>query len=895
VKIFLAFTPTNPDPVISNVKDLFIRNGHQIRTDRYDNRTPGIAGADLDNIELCDLFIAIITNDETNDSLVGESIEYAIRLGKRTIVCIHNSIDNESLRWKLNEKAEILRFSNYSNLLKKLITLIGNNNFASFNYNINDPLANQLDTFLKSRPSIADEIEKISKSQPSLASNLAGIIGSYPSLADEFEKLSKSRPSIADEIEKISKSRPSIADEIEKISKSFPSLSDRIVKISESNFSNPDDSGGEGDPDDSGGEGDPDDSGGEGDPDGDENKRPSNSSLDKFLTTHIHNDKPTIEDKLDYEVYAFALAKFITDENTGSPICISIQAPWGAGKTSIMEMMQHYLDKEAPKLATPLYVVKLKEILAKLNILSKLKHQSNATPLYVVKLKEILAKLNILSKLKHQSNADLRITEPVEGQTGVEPRITIWFNAWKYDNTEQVWAGLADSLIKGIANRMTPVDREIFYLRLHSKRLDPDHARSWIFEKVFSFALKKIVPWIVVSIIGIAISLSSIAISDITDNWYIYLGSLVGPVFSGIAFRKFRKEVNNAMNDLPEATLGDFIRTPNYYQKLGFVHHVVKDLKSAFEVIPEDYKKKPIVVFIDDLDRCSPTKIAQVFEGINLFLAGEFEKCIFVIAMDSEMIAASLEVAHKEVTFHLPRYSNIPLGWKFMDKFIQLPITIPPLARKNIDNYITSLFSSDIDYAKNKTTKLITRPLESPPSTSVESPPSTVAKKDSFSETLERMNKAIDNMPEIDENIMKQITKIAAEYSHNPREIKRFMNLLRFYRYLMTAVENQNFDESFYQMSRWVYLSLRWPKIVRWLYQNHSLDSQSKLQKLEEIAESTEEVLVWSKEVRKVFQIDPDDKSIHWFEDPGLLEFFRKEVTEYRNSSISKGAGKGFY
>ncbi len=123
--------------------------------------------------------------------------------------------------------------------------------------------------------------------------------------------------------------------------------------------------------------------------------------------------------------------------------------------------------------------------------------------------------------------------------------------------------------------------------------------------------------------------------------------------------------------ELAEVSLGKFVKVPDYSEKLGFIHYVVKDLELVFETIPKDYQK--LVIFKDDLDRCSPTKVAQVIEGVNLFLAREFPGCIFIIGMDAEMVAAALEVAHKDVISNLPTYSmDIPIGWRFMDKFVQL-------------------------------------------------------------------------------------------------------------------------------------------------------------------------------------------------------------------------------
>jgi hypothetical protein len=40
----------------------------------------------------------------------------------------------------------------------------------------------------------------------------------------------------------------------------------------------------------------------------------------------------------------------------------------------------------------------------------------------------------------------LEIDEVEESE--VKPCITIWFDAWAYGNTEQIWSGLAESIIQ---------------------------------------------------------------------------------------------------------------------------------------------------------------------------------------------------------------------------------------------------------------------------------------------------------------------------------------------------------------------------------------------------------------------------------------------------------------
>ena len=61
-------------------------------------------------------------------------------------------------------------------------------------------------------------------------------------------------------------------------------------------------------------------------------------------------DRWTTEDRLDYALYAKAIAEFIGHKDAKPPMVISVQAPWGQGKTSLMRMVQHDLDPGHPDL-----------------------------------------------------------------------------------------------------------------------------------------------------------------------------------------------------------------------------------------------------------------------------------------------------------------------------------------------------------------------------------------------------------------------------------------------------------------------------------------------------------------------------------------------------------------
>jgi predicted KAP-like P-loop ATPase len=120
--------------------------------------------------------------------------------------------------------------------------------------------------------------------------------------------------------------------------------------------------------------------------------------------------------------------------------------------------------------------------------------------------------------------------------------------------------------------------------------------------------------------------------------------------------------------------LNELLDVPEYNKELGFVHQVEADLKRVLESLPD--KSRKILIFIDDLDRCYPDKVAQVMSAVNLFLAGDFANCYFVLGMDTEMVAAALQAAHRDMISFLLTDAGIPVGWRFMDKFVQLPVLL---------------------------------------------------------------------------------------------------------------------------------------------------------------------------------------------------------------------------
>jgi hypothetical protein len=597
-------------------------------------------------------------------------------------------------------------------------------------------------------------------------------------------------------------------------------------------------------------------------------------------STHVARDKWTIDDALGYFPYAYAIFRFLTDKETSPPLAISIQAPWGGGKTSLMRMIQAQLDPSYPGLR-------------------ELEAASQDRSLKKATVKQIKNELD--STLHEDPLPDLPGSN--EGE-----RLTIWFNAWKYESTDQIWAGLADSIVKQVAERLNPVERELFFFRLHLRRLDTAKIRkrltNGLLTRFFSSAARHF--WIY----GVAplatLVLHLLHILGPTAPWGLWAAlpnALLAVVHLWIVSIHFD-------NKPAELAVSDLIKAPDYDANIGFVHQVSDDLKEALKLIPTN--KRPIVIFIDDLDRCSPGKVSDVIEAINLFLAGEFAHCIFVLGIDDEIVAAALNKAHSEVFGQLPQYARTAsIGWRFMDKFVQLPFIMPPPSSERMNSYARSLL---ITSDKNGRLSLDARrrvaksledegKAEQPLEQIVEEVQQDLgldnaeqAELKSEAETIQQMNKNIIEFTDDEEHISQLILGAVNGYSRNPRDIKRFVNSFRFYFFIRAAREARGEEvPSLEQMSRWILLSLKWPGILRWLRTGSFASRESlalELAQLEKIAEGSS-ISDWASGAAT--RMGLTGKEAEWLSDEEMLRFFTAESRRPAEERLSSSIGKGLW
>lgn len=114
-----------------------------------------------------------------------------------------------------------------------------------------------------------------------------------------------------------------------------------------------------------------------------------------------------------------------------------------------------------------------------------------------------------------------------------------------------------------------------------------------------------------------------------------------------------------------------------------------EQFEELFRQLVDDTGAKRLVVFVDELDRCSASEVVATLDTVRTFLG--IDRCVFIIAADQTVLEEALTIAAKQETpadDANPYYST---GSAYLDKVFQYQLSLPPLLTQSISNYATTL------------------------------------------------------------------------------------------------------------------------------------------------------------------------------------------------------------
>lgn len=390
------------------------------------------------------------------------------------------------------------------------------------------------------------------------------------------------------------------------------------------------------------------------------------------------------KDLLGRRVLAQALADKLYDHAVGprdidpGPTVVTIEGPWGSGKSTLLDLVRDGLPHpDASPMAPP--------------------------PLTVRNASQLL-----------RDGAPPDETEPATSR-GV---VTAWFNPWAHQSGEQVWAGLVAEIIEAARPMLYPTDtaRERYWFRRNLGRVDRYALRRTLHRRMLSpeltlGALGIVASFVIalaelettVDLVGLRVPTAMVAM--LIASAFLLIGALHTTLryVRGAAARflpgeLFHGPVTAAPTfDPNDPSSPDGLSDPLRRARAGSLYLHQHDVSEL--VADLDQAGFELIVFVDDLDRCRAHTTAEVFEAINLFLAGFVSerrgtgrenpgdpgsslRARFVIGLDPVVVAGHLDRVYADLydpDTALDGEDPGP-GWAFLRKLVHLPVIVPQVS-----------------------------------------------------------------------------------------------------------------------------------------------------------------------------------------------------------------------
>ncbi len=193
---------------------------------------------------------------------------------------------------------------------------------------------------------------------------------------------------------------------------------------------------------------------------------------------------------------------------------------------------------------------------------------------------------------------------------------------------------------------------------------------------------------------------------------------------------------------------------------------------------------KPIVVFVDDLDRCGQARVVSVLETVQTLFS--HPNVYYVVAADRRWISRCFSVVHKELEAGVSR-SGQTLGDQFVAKMFQVSAPVPPMSRERQGELARSLWADA-------------------------SPVGTLSAANS--------NATQEETPADSEHRLRRLLPL---FDNNPRQHKRLSNNYRVYREYAKAIPLDLDESTANLLALWVIIVAQWPGLAEALVEEPAL------------------------------------------------------------------------
>lgn len=242
------------------------------------------------------------------------------------------------------------------------------------------------------------------------------------------------------------------------------------------------------------------------------------------------------------------------------------------------------------------------------------------------------------------------------------------FQAWKYQDTPASWAYLYETL----AGCYYDEHKWIGKVNLALKR---GHWKKPLYALLSSIALDVIAHFLIPSVVGFG---------------YLIFGTSV--IWNYVVKKEYSTRAVDIFHKLTKKV--------SFEGYLGTQAEIQKEMIILFKTWFPDPKKKKLLLFVDDIDRCDETRIIQIVDAIRVMLEDEelVRRLVVVAAVDERILMRAIRNKYYDLVFK-SRLGTIDerknqlnaLTREYMDKLFITGIKLPQLTAPELKQYLFKL------------------------------------------------------------------------------------------------------------------------------------------------------------------------------------------------------------
>jgi hypothetical protein len=258
------------------------------------------------------------------------------------------------------------------------------------------------------------------------------------------------------------------------------------------------------------------------------------------------------------------------------------------------------------------------------------------------------------------------------------------FNAWEYEHTDNLQAGIAQEMIKALSSR--------------EPKPSCWETTFWPFRKLwltlrFAWSLHGLK--ILAPLLPLFLALAPIWFSYFFKEQLNQINESITYIFATTWFIGFLfptwKEIKKILVGPMAKEFLTYLKLPDYGEHLGTIPVMREHIKKLTKVRLSGNKR--LLYVVDDLDRCGHKGIVKVLEAVRMVL--DLDNVIVVIAVDQRIALAALALNYKELATQ--HHSEEPklIARDYLAKIIHLPIVLTEPDEASVLGYLESLWKTD--------------------------------------------------------------------------------------------------------------------------------------------------------------------------------------------------------